>query len=100
MTQSLMDLRPPKQRGALAGRKACRRISKRRGVLEFLTQYEKRVQDRCTLQVKLLEESVVPPKKVARCEPLLTAPVCVGHAASDGCCKTDHTILTMGMGNP
>ena len=74
MTQSLMDLRPPKQRGSCAGRKARRRISKRRGALEFLTQYEQRVQNRCTWQVKSLEESVVPPNKVARCEPLLTAP--------------------------
>jgi len=81
MTQSLMDLRPPKQRGSLAGRKACRRISKRCGALEFLFQYEKRMNNRCTWSVKTLEESTEQPKKVARCEPLLTAPG-VGRARS------------------
>jgi len=68
-----MELGPPKQRGSRAGRKARRRIDKRRGALQFLAQ-DKRVDNRCTRPVKSLEESALQPRKVAGCEPLLTAP--------------------------
>jgi len=101
MTQSLMNLRPPKQRGSRAGRKVRRRISKRRGTLEFLLEYEKRVDNRCTWPVKSLEESAVQPRKVARCEPLLTVLIApLARNPSNGSSKIGHMSGTMGMDNP
>jgi len=77
MTQSLMEIRPPKQRGTRTGSKARRRISKRRGAIEFLLEYEKRVDNRCTWPVKSLEESALQRERLLGVNPCLPLPAWV-----------------------